>query len=312
MPKPIKIVLAVLIGFVVWFVVATVANLLIRASLSDYAAAELATRFTVPMLFARLVVGAVSSVAAGLACALSIRTIPAAVKVFAVALVLFFLPCTIRCGHSFRFGTTRSSWFRSLPLCWLAPGLRGFLLGEFAVRPNPAFNRTVDRRRFAPGRVSRLTSFVRPFHALRPKALGVRFRRTRARLRSAARASRNCIRSAHSGADLHRSTVHRFDELHSVSGLRRCRLCRGARCWSWRAVAWCGHRGARLRCVLLASTCAPVVSWLQRANSSSSHVSCRRHTRWLRWRVVCPSQRPNQAFNMDPNRRAFGRVNWSR
>ena len=63
MPKPIKIVLAVLIGFVVWFVVATVANLLIRTSLSGYAEAESATRFTLPMLLARLAVGGLSSVA---------------------------------------------------------------------------------------------------------------------------------------------------------------------------------------------------------------------------------------------------------
>jgi hypothetical protein len=115
MPKPIKIVLAVLIGFVVWFVVATVANLLIRASLSDYAAAELATRFTVPMLFARLAVGAVSSVAAGLACALSIRTIPAAVKVFAVALVLFFLPVHYSLWAQFPL------WYHAVFLVSLAP-----------------------------------------------------------------------------------------------------------------------------------------------------------------------------------------------
>ena len=57
MPKPIKIVLAVLLGFVVCFVVATVANLLMRASLSGCAEAELAAWFTLPILLARLGVG---------------------------------------------------------------------------------------------------------------------------------------------------------------------------------------------------------------------------------------------------------------
>jgi hypothetical protein len=65
MPKPIKIALAVVIGFVVWFVAATGANLLIRESLSGYAQAEPAARFTLPMLLARLAVGAFSSLVRG-------------------------------------------------------------------------------------------------------------------------------------------------------------------------------------------------------------------------------------------------------
>jgi hypothetical protein len=78
--------------FIVWFVVATVANLFLRAAFSGYAEAELAARFTLPMLLARIAVGAVSSVAAGLACALSARTVSATAHTFAVALVLFFVP----------------------------------------------------------------------------------------------------------------------------------------------------------------------------------------------------------------------------
>ena len=92
MPKAIRIALAVLIGFVVWFVVATVANLLIRVSLAGSAEAETAARFTLPMLLARLAVGGLSSLAAGLACALFARSISVAGKVLAVALVLFFIP----------------------------------------------------------------------------------------------------------------------------------------------------------------------------------------------------------------------------
>ena len=92
MPKPIKIVLAVLVGFVVWFIVATAANLLVRALLSGYTEAEPAARFTLSMLSARLAVGGVSSLAAGLACAMVARSAASAVNVLAVALVLFFLP----------------------------------------------------------------------------------------------------------------------------------------------------------------------------------------------------------------------------
>jgi len=115
MPKSIKIVLAVLLGFVVWFVVATVANLFIRASLSGYAEAEPAARFTLPMLFARLVVGAVGSAAAGLACVLAVRTVPAAVNVLAVALVLFFLPVHYSLWAQFPI------WYHVVFLVSLAP-----------------------------------------------------------------------------------------------------------------------------------------------------------------------------------------------
>lgn len=115
MPKPIKFVSAVLIGFIVWFVVATAANLLIRVLLSGYAEAELATRFTLPMLFARLVVGAVSSMVAGIACALSARSLPLAVKVLAVALLLFFVPVHYSLWAQF------PPWYHATFLISLAP-----------------------------------------------------------------------------------------------------------------------------------------------------------------------------------------------
>ena len=114
-PKPLKFVLAILIGFVVWFVVATAANLLIRASLAGYAEAELATRFTLPMLLARLVVGALSSVVAGLVCALSARSVPVAVTVFAVALVVFFIPVHYSLWAQFPV------WYHATFLVSLAP-----------------------------------------------------------------------------------------------------------------------------------------------------------------------------------------------
>jgi hypothetical protein len=125
MPRPIRIALAVLIGFVAWFVVATAANLLVRASLSGYAEAELAARFTLPMLVARLAVGAVSSVAAGLACALCARPAPAAVNVFAVALVLFFVPVHYSMWAQFPL------WYHAVFLGSLAPMV---LLGAWIAR----------------------------------------------------------------------------------------------------------------------------------------------------------------------------------
>jgi hypothetical protein len=115
MPKAMRIALAVLIGFVVWFVVATFVNLPIRASLIGYAEAETAGRFTLPMLLARLAVGGLSSVAAGLACALFARSISVAGKVLAVALVLFFIPVHYALWAQFPL------WYHAVFLISLAP-----------------------------------------------------------------------------------------------------------------------------------------------------------------------------------------------
>ncbi len=87
-----RIVLSVVIGFVVWFTVATVCNLVVRAALPGYAAAEPAMSFTLPMLIARLGLSVVSSVASGFACAMMLRGHLRAARFFAIALVVFFVP----------------------------------------------------------------------------------------------------------------------------------------------------------------------------------------------------------------------------
>jgi len=127
MPRPIKIALAVLSGFVVWFVVATLANWAIRALLPGYADAEPASRFTFPMLLARLAVGGFSSVGAGLACALLARTNFVAVKILAVVLVLFFLPVHYSLWAQFPV------WYHAVFLVSLAPLV---LVGAWLARLN--------------------------------------------------------------------------------------------------------------------------------------------------------------------------------
>jgi hypothetical protein len=114
MPKSLRIVLGVLLGFVVWFGVATVGNLLIRESLAGYAEAEPAMTFTLPMLLARLALGGVSSVIAGFVCAAALR-FPAAVKFFAALLVLFFIPVHYSLWAKFPF------WYHAVFLVSIAP-----------------------------------------------------------------------------------------------------------------------------------------------------------------------------------------------
>jgi hypothetical protein len=92
MANAVKIVLSVVIGFVVWFTVATLGNFGLRAALPGYVEAEPALSFTLPMLLARLGLGVVNSIVAGFVCAMVLRSQPRTVKFFAIALVVFFLP----------------------------------------------------------------------------------------------------------------------------------------------------------------------------------------------------------------------------
>ena len=129
MRKAIKILLGVSVGLVVWSVVATVGNFAIRGLVSGYAEAEPAMRFTLPMLLARLGLGAVSSLAAGFACAALVRLVPIAVKLLAGLVVLLFLPVHYSLWAQFPV------WYHVMFLVSLAPLV---LLGARLARPRAA------------------------------------------------------------------------------------------------------------------------------------------------------------------------------
>src|SRR5262249_30734360 len=94
-------VLAVIAGLVVWMLVATVANLAVRRLLPGYAAAEPTMQFTAAMMAARLLTGALASLAGGAAVALvSPRSLAAAWVAGLIALVVF-VPEHLRLWHVF-------------------------------------------------------------------------------------------------------------------------------------------------------------------------------------------------------------------
>jgi len=88
----LRSILAVLVGVLAWAVVATVLNLGLRMTWADYAAAEPAMRFTQEMMFARLLLGVLASVAAGLAAATIARRIKWPAYVVSLVLLLVFIP----------------------------------------------------------------------------------------------------------------------------------------------------------------------------------------------------------------------------
>jgi hypothetical protein len=115
MPRIAKAILGVIAGLVVWIVVATLGNWLLRAAIEGYTAAEPTMQFTLAMQVGRLVVGAVSSLAAGAACASLTRATPAATVVLAIVLVLMFLPV------HYRLWTQFPAWYHATFLISLAP-----------------------------------------------------------------------------------------------------------------------------------------------------------------------------------------------
>jgi hypothetical protein len=101
MPNWLRIVLAIVVGFVVWFATATVGNFAIRWLIPGYSEVERAMEFTSGMLFARLVLGAVASVVAGAACIAIARNARAAIYLFALLLCALFVPVHVELWAKF-------------------------------------------------------------------------------------------------------------------------------------------------------------------------------------------------------------------
>jgi hypothetical protein len=88
----LRTVVAIVAGLIVWFVVATLVNLLFRALWPGYAEVEIGMNFTLAMLLGRLLLGALSSLCAGFALAWIAKGNGRAVIVLGVLLTVLFIP----------------------------------------------------------------------------------------------------------------------------------------------------------------------------------------------------------------------------
>jgi hypothetical protein len=84
-----KPILGVVAGLAVWLVLASVAGLILRAAWPAYAQVATAMTFTLSMKLARLAIGALATVAAGVVTRAVARSTSAGVVVGAVLLVIF-------------------------------------------------------------------------------------------------------------------------------------------------------------------------------------------------------------------------------
>jgi hypothetical protein len=124
---------AFLAALMTWVLVASLINRALRYGFDGYAAAEPAMTFTLGMMFARLAMGAVSSLAAG---AVMTWIAPAARKtpwVFGALLLAAFIPQHVRLWPLFPIWYHLTFLLTLLPLVML-----GWHLGRFRISRGPA------------------------------------------------------------------------------------------------------------------------------------------------------------------------------
>ena len=88
----IRAVAGVCAGLIVWFVVATVLNLLLRVSWPGYAESEMSFTFTLGMLLTRLVLGVLSSLCAGFVATWITKGYAIGATVLGIVLIVVFIP----------------------------------------------------------------------------------------------------------------------------------------------------------------------------------------------------------------------------
>ena len=113
----LRSICAVLISVVTWFLIATVVNWLLRAVVPGYTASEAEMSFTFQMQLARLALGLVSSIGAGLVCAAIAKPGSHAAKLVAAIMVLLFIPVHYKLWAKFPV------WYHLFFLLSLAPAV---------------------------------------------------------------------------------------------------------------------------------------------------------------------------------------------
>ena len=107
--------IAVISGFFAWGFTASLGNSLLRAVLPEYAVVEKAMNFTLVMLFARLILGAVASVSAGVVCSAISGSSRVPSYALAAILLAVFVPVHVNLWDKFPI------WYHLVFLGSLAP-----------------------------------------------------------------------------------------------------------------------------------------------------------------------------------------------
>jgi hypothetical protein len=121
-----KTILGVVAGLVVWVIIVIVAGMIMRGAWPEYARVAGAMTFTLPMMFARLVIGGLATLAAGLVTALVARRSMLAKLMPGVLLLVAFIPQHVMLWDKFPV------WYHLTFLASLVP--LTYLGGKIAIR----------------------------------------------------------------------------------------------------------------------------------------------------------------------------------
>jgi hypothetical protein len=122
--------LGVIAGLVVWIAVTTVAGVIIRAAWPAYASVADAMTFTLPMMIARLGIGAVATVAAGWLAATITRRSKLATLLPGVVLLAGFIPQHIMLWEKFPVWYHLTFLLSLIPLAFLGGKLEAMRTPE--------------------------------------------------------------------------------------------------------------------------------------------------------------------------------------
>jgi hypothetical protein len=89
--RMIRTIAGIVAGLVAWIIVATIGNLMLRVAWPGYAEAEISMMFTLAMMVARLLLGALSSLCAGFVAAWITKNGTGA-KVLGIIVTAMFIP----------------------------------------------------------------------------------------------------------------------------------------------------------------------------------------------------------------------------
>jgi len=119
---------AVIVGLVVWFICATILDILLRFTLAGYAAAEPQLQLTLGMMIARLALpGAIPSIAAGFASAWISRGNRRVTAALVIVLVVVFLPAHYHLWAKFPLWYHLTFFGSLLLLAWLGARLQALV-----------------------------------------------------------------------------------------------------------------------------------------------------------------------------------------
>jgi len=122
--------LAVIVGLAVWIGVATVAGVIMRAAWPAYAIVADAMTFTLPMMIARLSIGAVATVAAGWIAAMISRRSTLVTLLPGVILLAGFIPQHITLWEKFPVWYHLTFLLSLIPLAFLGGTLEAMRTPE--------------------------------------------------------------------------------------------------------------------------------------------------------------------------------------